>query len=42
MSKTRVLLSRACGSSFIAYCGLMVAQMSKTRFLLSRAWVTPL
>jgi hypothetical protein len=36
MSKTRFLLSRACGSSFVAYCGRMVDQMSKTRFLLSR------
>jgi hypothetical protein len=35
MSKARFLLSRACCSSFVAYCGLMVAQMSKTRFLLS-------
>jgi hypothetical protein len=35
MSKTRFLLSRTCGSSFVAYCARMVDQMSKTCFLYS-------
>jgi hypothetical protein len=37
MSKTRFLLSRAGGSSFVAYYARMVDQMSKNCFLLSRA-----